>query len=341
MRTKSPKKTKIGEENKMAKGKNQKVKLLKILEILRNESDEQHPMATKTLIERLNEEGIDIERKTLYDDIACLNECGYEIMSIKTNSNNYYIEDRTFDVAEIKILLDAVNAAHFITEKKTKQLSEKIAALSGNHRAKLMKRHVLVVDPKHSNEKIYYNVDCLNECIERGKKVAFRYFDYDLSGRVKYRKDGEKYLVTPIRLVFSEDNYYLVAYSDKHDDLANYRVDRMDGVTASEENAVAKGRKRGLTEKENRRMFSMFKGKPSEITLLCDMSLINAVVDKFGEGAIMTKHGEDKFTVNATVELAPTFYSWVFTFGNQMKILSPAFAVDEMKNLVDDVRSLY
>lgn len=325
----------------MPKGKNQKVKLIKILEILKNESDEEHPMSTNALIKRLRDYDIEVERKTLYDDIECLNECGYEIMTVKTNANYYYIDDRTFSVAELKILLDAVNASHFVTEKKTRELTEKIAALGGNYRAEMLKRHVVSLDTKHTNEKIYYNIDSLNDCIERGKKARFRYFQYNLSGKHEYKREGEEYLVSPINLICSEDNYYLVAYSDKYDNVAHYRVDRIDGVTASEEDVSEKCKKRAAQPKTNKKVFSMFKGEDHKVTLLCDQSLINVVVDRFGENAIMTKSDDGKFTVSANILVAPTFYSWVFTFGDKMKILSPQKVVDEMKALVDSVKNLY
>lgn len=325
----------------MPKGKNQKVKLIKILEILRNESDEEHPMSTNALIKRLRDEEIDVERKTLYDDIDCLNACGYEIMTVKTNSNHYYIDDRTFNVAEIKILLDAVNASHFVTEKKTKELSEKIAALAGNHRAEVLKRHVKSIDVKHTNEKIYYNIDCLNDCIEKGKMASFKYFKYNLSGKHEYKREGEDYLVSPISLVCSEDNYYLVAYSDKHDDITNYRVDRIESVSATDIDVSEKCKKRATQQKTNKKVFSMFNGEEYRVTLLCDDSIINPVVDKFGENAIMTKCDGNKFTISANVLVAPTFYSWVFTFGEKMKIISPQKVVDEMKTLVGSVKDMY
>lgn len=325
----------------MAKGKNQKVKLIKILEILRAESDENHPMSTNALIKRLRDEDVDVERKTLYDDIACLNECGYEIMTIKTNTNNYYIEDRTFDVAELKILLDAIGAAQFITEKKTNVLSDKIAVLGGSHRAKLLRRHVVTLEPKHTNEKIYYIVDSLNDCIERGKKASFKYYKYDISGKRIHTHDGDEYVVSPLSLVFSDDNYYLVAYTDKHDDLINFRVDRIDCVTVLEDAVDERAKKKSLSSKDSHKIFSMFKGEDCKVTLLCDNSLVNVIVDKFGENVVMTKHTDGDFTVSASVQLAPTFYAWVFTFGEKMKIISPKKVVEEMKGLAAAVSNQY
>lgn len=326
----------------MAKGKNQKVKLIKILEILRKKSDESHPMATNTLAKKLKEEGVDVERKTLYDDIACLNECGYEIMTIKTNANHYYIEDRTFSVAEIKILLDAINAAKFVTDKKTSELTTKIASLAGEHKGEVLKRNALSFgNAKHTNEKIYYNVDTINQAIEDKKKLKFKYFHYDIGGERVYSKEGEVYEVIPVALCYADDNYYLITFSEKYNDLAHYRVDRMDVVEESENTFDNIKEKRKDIEEYNRRVFSMFGGKEVSVTMKCDNSIIDAIVDKFGEKTMMSKYDENSFTFSAVVAVSPTFFSWCFTFGDKIQIVSPKEVVNEMKEKVDKIKLLY
>lgn len=325
----------------MSKGKNQKAKLLKVLEILRKESDEKHPISTKTLIEKLLEEGIECERKTLYDDIEVLNECGYEIMTIKSKTNYYYIEDRDFSTAELKILLDAVEAARFITKKKTEQLSEKIAYMAGKHKAEVLKSNILTLNGKHTNERIYYNVDTINEAIDGKKQISFKYFDYDLSLKRVYRKDGELYTTTPIAMLFSEDNYYLITYSDKYDRLVHYRVDKMDGVEVVDQPATKLDTKRFNLQKYGKSVFEMYSGKMRNITLLCDVSLIDVIVDRFGQDVIMNKAEENTFTVCVPVEVSPTFYSWLFTFGDKMKVLSPMDVVLEVKQKLSTILDVY
>lgn len=325
----------------MSKGKNQKAKLLKILDILRRESDENHPISTKTLIDKLFEEGIECERKTLYDDIETLNECGYEIMTVKSKTNFYYIEDRDFSTAELKILLDAVEAARFITKKKTEQLSEKLAYMAGKHKAEVLKSNILTLNGKHTNERIYYNVDTINEAIDEKKQISFKYFDYDLKLKRVYRKEGESYITTPIAMLFSEDNYYLITYSDKYDRLVHYRVDKMDGVEVVDLPATKLDTKRFNLKKYGKSVFEMYSGKMKNITLRCHISLIDVIIDRFGQDVIMNKAEEDTFTVCVPVEVSPTFYSWLFTFGDKMKVLSPMDVVSEVKQRLSVISSVY
>ena len=202
----------------------QRLKLLKIHEILKAETDANNPMPTNKLIDRLHEEGIDVERKALYNDINILNEYGYEVMCEKGRSNAYYIEDRLFDVPELKIILDAINSARFITKEKTRILTDKVSVLAGKPKAEVLKNHLVCFDTlKHTNESVYYNVDTINDAITQNRKVSFFYFDYDVNKNKIYRKEKTRYVVNPISLVFSEDNYYLVVYNSKYKKFNNYR----------------------------------------------------------------------------------------------------------------------
>ena len=191
----------------MGKTNFSKIKLLKIWEILKQESDEDRPLTTSMIIDRLADHGISCDR-----------------------SNLYYIEKRAFDIPELRIMMDAVQAANFITEQKSAELIDKIAALGGSNQAKLLKNNIVEFNTaKHSNEDIYLNVSTLSDGISCGKKVSFRYFDLDCSKRV-LRKNGDKYIVNPVNLVYTNDNYYLIGYHDNHNAVTTYRVDRMQDV---------------------------------------------------------------------------------------------------------------
>ena len=215
----------------------QKIKLLKLMELLRQETDEHHPLSTNEICSRLSTMGISCERRTLAKDILLLNEQGFEVMCCRVGKEKgYYIEDRRFSVPEIKILIDAVQAANFITEKKSSELIDKISALGGSHQADILKSNLVHFNTrKHSNETIYYSVGYLEDAIQQKNKVLFRYFDLDEHGEKVYRRDGHRYVVEPVALVFHEDNYYVVVYSAKHDGTANYRIDRMDSVEIIDE----------------------------------------------------------------------------------------------------------
>lgn len=314
----------------MARENFRKIKLLKLLEMLRQNTDEQHPMSTSSIISSLAEMEITCDRRTLAQDIATLSNLGYEIMTTTVGHEKaYYVEDRNFSIPELKILIDAVQASSFITEKKSEELINKIASLAGSHRAEVLKRNMVCFNTrKHSNERIFYNVNDLEDAILRQKKVLFRYFDLNENGERVYRRDGHRYVVEPIALVFNEDNYYLTCYSSRHDSTSNYRIDRMDSVEVIDEDCCEKAivlRDQVATYTEQ--AFKMFGGQLEDIVLEFDRGLIGVVYDKFGESVKMMPSGENKIIATVKVMISPTFWGWLFQFGNQMKIISPSSAV--------------
>lgn len=311
----------------------QKYKLLKLLELLHQETDEDHPLTTSNLCNRLIEMGIPSERRTLTKDIAVLNKLGYEVMwNWVGKEKEYYVEDRSFSVPELKILIDAVQAAGFITDKKTAELIDKIAALGGNHKADILKSNMVRFNTrKHSNESIYYNVGFLEDAILKQKKVVFYYYDLNENGEKVYRREHHHYVVEPIALIFNEDNYYLTVYSSRHNNTANYRVDRMEHVDIIEESISIKAleMREGL-DSCTEQMFKMYGGQSVNVALEFDHKLIGVIYDKFGENTKMRRSG-DKCTATVKVQVSPVFWGWLFQFGNQMKILSPNRLIDDYR----------
>ena len=315
-----------------------KIKLLKLLELLRAESDEHNPMTTSELCGRLEGMGIVCDRRTLSKDIALLNDHGYEIMSTSVgHEKGYYVDDRGFSVPELKILIDAVQASAFITERKTRELVAKLAELGGNHRAELLKGNMVCFNTrKHSNEQIFYNVDALEQAIEQQKKVLFRYFTLNEKGEKVYRRDGHRYVVEPVALVFNEDNYYVMTYSSRHESTATYRVDRMDAVTVIEEPISDKAVSlRQEMAQYTEQVFKMYSGQPEDVVLEFQDSLIGVVFDKFGEDTPMMRVGEKKCVATVKVRVSPTFWGWLFQFAGEMRVLSPQWVIDGYRQQAD------
>lgn len=312
-----------------------KIKLLKLLELLRLDTDEQHPMTTSQICARLDEMGIICDRRTLSKDIALLNEQGYEVMDTPVgHEKGYYVEDRSFSVPELKILLDAVQASSFITEKKTAELVDKLANLGGSHRAEILKGNIVnFKTTKHSNEQIFYNVDALEQAIDLQKKVLFRYFDLNEHGQKVYRRDGHRYVVEPIALVFNEDNYYMLCYSSRHQKTSTYRVDRIEAVEVLEEaiteTAIALKNEVGPYTEQ---VFKMYAGEAVDIVMEFQDSLIGVVFDKFGEDTKMMRSGQHKCVATVKVQISPVFWGWLFQFAGGMQILSPEHLVQEYKD---------
>ena len=324
----------------MAAENMQKVKLLKLYEFLRKETDEQHPVSRRNLCDKLNEMGISSNVRTLSLDIKVLQDNGFEVMSFMKNGERFfYIPEQELSVPEIKILIDAVQAASFVTDRKTSDLVEKVAAIGGSHQAEIMKKNIVRFNTrKHSNESILYNVDHIEEAIIRRKKISFNYFHYSENAeRIYVTTDtGKKkrYRVDPVALVFNEDNYYLMAYSSRHPErTANYRVDRMDSVEVIEDSDMSEeaiSKISGVSE-YTEQAFKMFSGKTVHVLLQFERSVTDPIIDKFGENVTTMSVDETKCIAAVDVQISPTFFGWIAQFGGKVKIVSP-------KNLITQYR---
>lgn len=328
----------------MAKSNLQKMKLLLLMKMLHQESDEEHLLTTKEICARLSDLGISCDRRTLAKDMQVLNEFGFEIMArMVGHEKGYYVDDRHFSTPELKILIDAVHAASFITPDKSDALIEKIASLNSVHQGQILRNGMVQFNTrKHFNESIYYNVDTLERALMENRKVSFLYFDLDENRRRVYRKEKQRYVVDPVALVFLEDNYYLMCYTPKYRAITNYRVDRMDLVETEADIICAEATyARENVGSYTEQMFKMFGGEEKRVTLQFDRSLIGAVYDKFSEGVRMVSVDENTCKAYLTVRLSPTFYGWLFQFGDKMRLLEPAGAVEAFAFQVDAAKTLY
>lgn len=323
--------------------KGQRLKLLKIWEILRQETDIDHTLTTVDLLERLEDIGIKCDRRTLYADIKALNDNGYKVNCVRRIANEYYVEKREFSMAEIHILMDAVQAASFITEKKTAQLVDKIAELAGSRRAEAMKQNVVAFNTvKSPNEDIFVTVATISAAIDKYRKIEFMYFDYDLNRNRIYRKDNKVYKVNPVATIFSNDKYYLLCYDDKHGNLVHYRIDRMDRVKQSSED-ISPSDIAEITniQKHKKQLFGMYHGEECEVTFEADKSLTDAVFDRFGFGVRLYNVPDKKFRFKASVQLSPVFLGWCCSFGSQLKVVSPDALVKQLQSYINELKSVY
>ncbi|MCD8105687.1 MAG: WYL domain-containing protein [Lachnospiraceae bacterium] len=318
----------------------QKIKLVKLVELLRQESDEQHPLTTVQICDYMMKYDIPCDRRVVSRDVAILNELGFEVLETWVGKKKgYYVEDRSFSTPELKILIDAVQAASFITESKSNELIDKLANLGGTHSAEILKGNLVCFNTrKHNNKSIYYNVGALEDALQRKKKVIFLYYDIDINREKAYRRDGHHYVVEPVALVYNEDNYYLVTYSSRHDDTANYRVDRMERVEVIDEDISEKALSlRSEVVEYTEQAFKMYGGSKQTIVLEFDSKLIGAVYDRFGEKVTMMPSGENRVVATVDVQLSPTFWGWLFQFGKQMRVISPDEMVKEYRSRLEEV----
>jgi len=316
----------------MAKSKNQKSKILHLMQILLDKTDETHMLSVNDLISELAKLDIQAERKTIYDDINTLKSFGFDIVLEKTKSYGYYVATRDFELPELKLLADAVQSSKFITERKTMQLIKKLEGLMSNHDAGKLRRQVYVQNRvKSMNESIYYSVDTLHEAISEDKKISFKYFTYDVQKNQVFRKGGDLYIVSPAALTWNEENYYLIAHSDERKSITHFRVDRMSNVKKLPERRHVMAKEFKLAE-YSKKVFGMFSGEEADVKLRVNNKLISGVIDRFGKDVIMIPDGDDHFIIRVRVVLSPVFYGWLFQFGDLCEVVEPQSLKEELKN---------
>lgn len=308
----------------MAKSEGQKLKLLYILKFLEEHTDENHPMTTAELISRLDAEGINCERKTIYADIAALVDFGYDILQVSNRrGGGYYMASRDFELAELKLLVDAVQSSRFITSKKSRELIKKLEQIAGKHDAGKLQRQVYVAGRiKTENESIYYNIDNLHRAIQENKQIAFTYLEWNLKKKLVPR--GDRRVVSPWALIWREENYYLAAYDAKDGILKHYRVDKMGSVEVLDE------KREGLEQFEkldvaaySNRTFGMYSGEEETVTMQFPNKLVGVVLDRFGKEADLRPMDDETFRIRAKVAVSGQFFGWLSGIGAEAEIVAP------------------
>ena len=319
----------------MSEGKiKQKQKLLYLQKILLEQTDENHKLSGPELIAQLGLYGISAERKTIYDDIEALIDSGLDICVEKRgHSNVYYVGSRLFQEEELYVLADAVASSKFLTQKKSNELIKKLQQLTSRYHAQHLKRTVYVGNrAKTYNEKIYYTTDSIHEAIYSNRQISFKYAEYDLSKNRRLRHGGEVYTVSPYYLIWENDCYYLVCYCNKHEKICRYRADRMEDVTVTDRRRRDLSIDEETLAKSLRATYNMYGGTEASVVLEMSESLINVIIDRFGDGVHPNPIGGGKFTVRVDVQISPTFWGWLFQFGNDAKVISPEWVVNDAKS---------
>lgn len=327
----------------MPKSPNQKLKLLYLMQILLQRTDENHPMTVAEMISALAANDISAERKSIYDDLEALRLFGLDVVQVKGKNTVYYIGSRDFELPELKLLVDSVQSSKFITEKKTFSLIKKIENLASAYDAQLLQRQVYVRGRvKSMNESVYYNVDEISNAINADRVIRFQYFEYTVTKERRFRKDGALYEVSPFALMWDDENYYLLAWDDSAQMLKHYRVDKMTGISMTDSKRKGKDafEKIGMSSYSGH-VFGMFTGTEQSVKLKFASHLVGAVIDRFGKDVMIFPQGNDHFTVSIPVAVSPQFFAWVFGFGDEVEILSPASVREEMKKRLQLVSGRY
>ncbi len=306
----------------MPRSENQKLKLLYLARYFLERTDEAHSVSVAELIAYLDGLGIRAERKSIYDDIAALQRFGMDILQ---SAGQYHLASRTFELPELKLLVDAVQSSKFITRKKTLALIKKLESLSSVHEAQRLQREVYVSNRvKSMNESVYYNVDEISSAIQQNRMIRFRYFEYTPRKERHFRHDGANYELSPYALIFDDGNYYLLGWSEPAQQLRHYRVDKMAAIaplrrTRQGGEAFAKLDMSAY----NQMVFGMFAGTPQQVRLRFTSHLAGAVIDRFGKEITLVVEDEAHFVVSPTVVVSPQFFGWLAGFGAEAELVWP------------------
>lgn len=328
----------------MPKGTNQKYKLIYIIKYLLENTDENHKVTMPQILAYLEANEITAERKSIYDDIDAIQELGIDVQKEKVGRNfYYYVLDRDFEMAELKLLVDAIQSSKFITEKKSQELIKKLGTLVSVHEAKQLKRQVYVAGrAKAINENIFYNVDAIHKAIEENKKVRFRYFQWNTKKEMELRKNGDWYEVSPWALMWEDENYYLVAFDRVAGKIKHYRVDKM--LKMSSMDSDREGRE--IFEQSNvseytRKNFGMFAGEEETVKLEVHNGLVGVILDRFGTDTMIIPADKEHFRVNVRVSVSNQFFGWIFGLGDGIKILGPENVKMKMKEEIEKIQKFY
>ena len=318
----------------MAKGSNQKLKMLYLVKIFMEETDDDHGLTMPQLISKLNAYGVNADRKTVYMDLEELKNFGIDIITEQVGRKwYYYVGARDFELPELKLLVDSVQSAKFMTDKKSTELIRKIESLASKHDAKKLQRQVFITGRvKTMNESIYYNVDKLHEAIGTNSQIRFKYYQWNVNKEMELRRDGDWYQTSPWGLMWDDENYYLIAFSAEDSKIKHYRVDKMLDISILEE------RREGQQEFQkfdlphySRSLFGMFSGEEKKVTIEADNNMVGVMIDRFGKDIIIAPEGEDKFRITVSVAVSPQFLGWIIALGDGVKIVGPDEVVEEMQ----------
>ena len=327
----------------MAKSYNQKMKILYLMQAFQENTDETHVLSMKEILEILEEYGIRAERKSIYDDIEMLRVFGLDIVYRKEPPSGYYLASHSFELPELKLLVDAVQSSKFITERKSAELIRKIEGLTSRHEAQQLQRQVFVANRiKTMNESIYYNVDKIHGAILADVKIRFRYFEWTVEKQMHLKKSGEEYCISPWALTWADENYYLIGYDEEAGIVKHYRVDKMLSIELTEEKRVGQEHFEHFdTANFAKKTFGMFGGEEQEVCLEFENRFIGVVIDRFGKDVAIRRKDEIYFYVRVKVVVSPQFFGWLSGLGTGVKIVTPEAVQLEYRKFLQGLLGQY
>lgn len=328
----------------MAKGKHQKQKLLYLVKIFEEKTDEQHGLSVQEIISLLGQYDIAADRKTIYQDLEELRHFGMDIVSSQQGRCvRYHLTSREFELPELKLLVDSVQSSKFITERKSGELIRKLEALVSVHEAKQLHRQVILAGRvKAMNESIYYSIDKIHDAIGKDLQIQFQYFQWNVQKKPELRHGGAWYYISPWALVWYTENYYLIGYDAEAGKIKHYRVDKMLHLEVYEKKREGRTVFQEIDlPKYSRGLFGMFGGETVRVTLLCENHMAGPLLDRFGKDIAMIPVDEGHFQTHVEVAVSRQFLGWIVGLGRGVRIVAPQHMVDAMREEIRRLSAQY
>ena len=326
------------------KGENQKLKMLYPVQLFSRETDDTHKLTMPEIIAKLAADGVNADRKTLYQDFDALRRFGFDIISEKEGKScYYYLGSRDFELPELKLLVDSVQSSKFITDKKSGQLIKKLESLVSRYEGSQLHRQVIIAGRvKTMNESIYYNVDKIHAAIGTDRQIRFKYFDWNLKKEMEPRYGGKWYQLSPWALMWDDEKYYLVAYDSKHETIIHYRVDKMTqiGILDEKREGHEAFRKFNIAHYTNT-LFGMFAGDETKVTIEAENRLVSVFIDRFGKDIIIAPVDEDHFRTTVTVAVSKQFFGWIMGIDGDVRIVAPDSVVKQIRAEIESLAERY
>lgn len=322
---------------------NRKLKLLYIMQMLYEQTDEEHGITMSAIIEQIAEHGIDAERKSVYRDIAALNSFGLDVRKLPTRPTTYALTSRPFSSEELMLLNDAVQSSRFLTQRMADKLTGGIAKLGSTYQSRSLAKHIHVDGRiKMQNDSVFNYVHAIQDAISRKRQISFRYAKYDANKHLEPRSDGRFYQETPVHLMYSEGYYYLIAYNEKHESFPTYRIDRMQSLSITEVPSLRNEAIANFDAGEySSRTFSMFGGETTSVVLLAKEELTSSLIDRFGKDIAAAPAEEGFVRAHVVVHASPTFFGWLAQFGTDMQIEAPRSLAETYAAYLEDIAASY
>lgn len=328
----------------MAKGRNQKLKLLYLTKIFMEKTDESHALTLAEITSLLNGYEVTADRKTLYLDFEELKHYGLDIISEQRSKTVvYYLASRDFELAELKLLVDSVQSSKFITEKKSNSLIKKLESLVSEHESKQLHRQVITSGRvKTMNESILINVDSIHSAINNNRQISFQYFQWIPDKQRELRHDGQRYTISPWHLVWDNENYYMIGYDSDSEMIKHFRVDKMLRISSGNEKREGlKKMKEFNIATYSRTLFGMLGGESTRVTLQCLNSMAGVIIDRFGKDTVMLRHDDEHFIAYVEVVPSDQFLGWIIGLSSYVQIMEPSSVVKQIKDLLSKQMELY